>query len=80
MPIIGSIGGGSAGGFGQRKGDFGLRASFLVLAGGGGGGYRTGGGAGAGGYRSSYNGESSGGGGSAEAALSLLQEKLIQLQ
>ena len=36
MPIIGSIGGGSAGGFGQRKGASGINAAFLVIAGGAG--------------------------------------------
>jgi hypothetical protein len=53
---IGSIGGGSAGGFGQRKGLGGYDANFLVIAGGGGGGRDRGpGGGGAGGYRNSYN-------------------------
>jgi hypothetical protein len=69
MPIIGSIGGGSAGGFGQRKGLGGYDANFLVIAGGGGGGRDRGGGGGAGGYRNSYSTESSGGGGSSETSL-----------
>jgi hypothetical protein len=51
MPIIGSIGGGSAGGYGQRKGGFGpYFIQYLVIAGGGAGGGSAGGG-GAGGYR-----------------------------
>ena len=51
MPIIGSFGAGSAGGYGQRKG--GLQPydiDFLLVAGGGAGG-GTGGGGGAGGFR-----------------------------
>ena len=72
MPIIGSIGGGSAGGFGQRKGAAKIETNFLVIAGGGAASSISGpGGGGAGGYRNSYNSESSGGGGSAESALGL---------
>jgi len=60
MPIIGSFGAGSAGGYGQRKGVAGpIIASYLVLAGGGGGSGGgasfPGAGAGAGGYRTSYS-------------------------
>ena len=51
MPIIGSFGAGSAGGFGQRKGGKPYFVRYLVIAGGGGGGGDQGGGAGAGGYR-----------------------------
>ena len=44
MPILGSIGGGSAGGFGQRKGGKGpYDIDFLVVAGGGSGGGEIGG-------------------------------------
>ena len=65
MPIIGSRGAGSAGGFGQRQGGFGAPVSmdFLVIAGGGNGGSKGGvggGGAGSGGYRNSYASENSG--------------------
>lgn len=56
MPIIGSIGAGSAGGFGQRKGGVaGLEANYLVVAGGGGGGKTYAGGGGGGGMRVSYD-------------------------
>jgi len=58
MPIIGAIGGGSAGGYGQRKGGVApIAADYLIVGGGGGG--STGehsGGAGAGGYRTSFPG------------------------
>jgi hypothetical protein len=64
MPIIGSFGAGSAGGFGQRKGGIKLEGiDYLVLAGGGSGGASgyegsasggLGGGGGAGGYITSY--------------------------
>jgi hypothetical protein len=58
MPIIGSIGGGSAGGYGQRKGGIArIAADYLIVGGGGSGG--TGdhsGGAGGGGYRTSFPG------------------------
>jgi hypothetical protein len=65
MPIIGSFGAGSVGGFGQGRGGFGAPVSmdFLVIAGGGNGGSKGGtaaGGAGAGGYRNSYASENSG--------------------
>jgi hypothetical protein len=58
MPIIGSLGGGSAGGFGQRKGGLPpLAVDFLVVAGGGSGANNFhGAGAGAGGYRTSFPG------------------------
>ena len=52
MPLIGTFGAGSAGGFGQRKGaavPYFVR--YLVVAGGGSGGYSQGGGGGGGGYR-----------------------------
>jgi hypothetical protein len=58
MPIIGSIGGGSAGGFGQRKGGVApIAADYLIVAGGASGstGDHSGGG-GAGGYRTSFPG------------------------
>ena len=56
MPILSSIGGGSAGGFGQRKGGVaGLEANYLVVAGGGGGGKSYAGGGGGGGMRVSYD-------------------------
>ena len=58
MPIIGTIGAGSAGGFGQRKGGLApVDVDYLLVAGGGGGqgGARSGGG-GAGGYRTSFPG------------------------
>jgi len=57
MPIIGSIGGGSAGGFGQRKGGLApVDIDYLIIAGGAGGGAARGGGGGAGGYRTSFPG------------------------
>lgn len=57
MPIIGSIGGGSAGGYGQRKGGLApVDIDYLVIAGGAGGGAARGGGGGAGGYRTSFPG------------------------
>jgi hypothetical protein len=58
MPIIGSLGGGSAGGFGQRKGGVApIAADYLIVAGGASGstGDHSGGG-GAGGYRTSFPG------------------------
>jgi len=58
MPIIGSIGGGSAGGYGQRKGGIApIAADYLIVGGGasGGTGDHSGGG-GAGGYRTSFPG------------------------
>lgn len=65
MPILGSRGAASAGGFGQRQGGFGgpVSMDFLVIAGGGNGGSKGGvgaGGGGAGGYRNSYASENSG--------------------
>jgi hypothetical protein len=55
MPIIGSFGAGSAGGFGQRKGKgaFPVSLDYLVVAGGGGAGNDNAGGGGGGGYRAS---------------------------
>ena len=57
MPIIGSIGAASAGGFGQRKGKGVIDLEYLVIAGGGAGGAAfnsfTAGGGGAGGHLSS---------------------------
>lgn len=71
MPIIGSIGAGSAGGFGQRKGGpKKFDALYLVIAGGAGGDV-GGAGGGAGGYRNSNPGENSGGNTSAESAITL---------
>jgi hypothetical protein len=49
MPIIGSLGGGSAGGFGQRKGAAKYEITYLVVAGGGAGNGNAAGGAGGGG-------------------------------
>src|SRR5210317_1413250 len=79
MPILASIGSGSAGGYGQRKGIARepYTADFLVIAGGGSGGYKSNegrqGGGGAGGYRNSYSTEPSGGGGSSETSLELTE-------
>jgi hypothetical protein len=54
MPILGSFGAGSKGGYG-RGGNFPYSVDFLVIAGGASSGHAgTGGGGGAGGYRSSY--------------------------
>jgi len=78
MPIIGSIGAGSAGGFGQRKGGvpFIGTADFLVVAGGGGNAVGQGAnreaGSGAGGLRTSY-GPTSGGGSPAQSQLTLTE-------
>ena len=80
MPILGSFGGGSATGFGQRRGGKVIyQASYLVVAGGGGGGgstntpnNRSGGGGGAGGYRNSYATEQSGDGSSTETPLEFI--------
>jgi hypothetical protein len=57
MPIIGSIGAGSARGFGQRgKGKGPPQViDYLIISGGGGGSPSNGGGAGAGGFRISYD-------------------------
>lgn len=72
MPLLTTFGGGSAGGFGQRKGGGPkiFDALYLVIAGGAGGSV-DGCGGGAGGYRNSNPGEASGANSSAESALSL---------
>ena len=69
MPIIGSRGAASAGGFGQRQGARKYSIDFLVIAGGGSGGGNGGGGGGAGGYRTSYG--TSGGSSPAESKIDL---------
>ena len=77
MPLIGTFGAGSKGGFG-RGGGLGspYGASFLVVAGGGGGSTQQGPEAtasgGGGGFRSSWNSEISGGGAPAESQITLV--------
>ena len=56
MPIIASIGAGSARGLGFTSGSAAADFDYLVLAGGGGGGVSPGGGGGAGGHRTSFPG------------------------
>lgn len=56
MPLLGSIGAGSARGFGRGLGKRLIAVDYLVIAGGSTGGKRHGGGGGAGGYRTSFPG------------------------
>ena len=56
MPILASIGAGSARGLGLTSGAASLDVDYLVVAGGGSGNYWPGGGAGGGGFRTSYPG------------------------
>ena len=56
MPILASIGAGSARGLGFTSGSSEADFDYLVLAGGGGGGVSPGGGGGAGGHRTSFPG------------------------
>ena len=56
MPILASIGAGSARGLGLTSGAATLDVDYLVVAGGGAGDYWPGGGAGGGGFRTSYPG------------------------
>jgi hypothetical protein len=78
MPIIGSFGAGSKGGFG-RGGKKPFNAEYLVIGGGGAGGAQTGGAGGAGGYRLNVPGETSGRNSVAEAEIELLVGTSYQL-
>lgn len=81
MPIIGSRGAASAGGFGQRQGQKTVEVQYVVVAGGGAGGSHAGGGGGAGGYRTNVPGQASGGpaGGTAEATYEAVVGKALTI-
>jgi len=86
MPIIGSFGAGSKGGFGRGSARKPYFVDFLVVAGGGGGGHGhnvpgcyTAGGGGAGGYRNSYNSEPSGGGSSSQTELTFVPKTVYTI-
>ena len=73
MPIIGSFGAGSAGGYGQRKGGgVPFNIEYLVIGGGGNGGPQTDDTGAGGGFRTNVPGSTSGGGAPAEPSYEVI--------